>query len=612
MNFPPSATATLLGTLLSGSTELRFECHKVGFTLAAHAFLKKMGVAEHIDRQVAKAREEAASDSPTGGQGWFEPTGPSVGSCVEAMVLNVLDGRRPLDRIGAWLNELPVALMWGSERTADEFEDMRLARSLDALWGLGLDEVFAPLVVSWKPTWNLSFGHLHSDGSTIPLQGAYEVEPNTPGPCPLRGYSKDNDRRNVQLTIGMTVQGEGIPLRLSMHDGNTSDTVLFRSHVEKIAALLGEASGEVFVGDSKLYDAETLGGLRDQGLHALTLMPRTVGARAELIRDALSHRADWAELHRPKGRTKREPDAVYQGWASAFEMPLVSRGPGNKKKERTERWGALVVHSSELETVHRAQDEKDWVAEGASWRAKGKALYKEEYGTAEEADRALTRALTVQAIRANGWIVCGEVERCEESLPRPRAGRPRKGESVPIRILYRVRLSVREDEPQRDAARQPHGLFVLVGSRPRSDSWTDKDLLLTYREKNGVEEGFRWIKAPGQVAPVFLHTPHRIAALGLVFVIALALWRLLQREIRQALATRGEVIPGHNGTMTDRPTPLILQRLFERVEFVTVRTGRGRLQVMQGVTELHRHILSLLGLSPNLYDIENAPAIGTP
>ena len=559
MNFPPSATATLLGKLLSGSTELRFECHKVGFTLAAHAFLKKMGVAEHIDRQVAKAREEAASDSPTGGQGWFEPTGPSVGSCVEAMVLNVLDGRRPLDRIGAWLNELPVALMWGSERTADEFEDMRLARSLDALWGLGLDEVFAPLVVSWKPTWNLSFGHLHSDGSTIPLQGAYEVEPNTPGPCPLRGYSKDNDRRNVQLTIGMTVQGEGIPLRLRMHDGNTSDTVLFRSHVEKIAALLGEASGEVFVGDSKLYDAETLGGLRDQGLHALTLMPRTVGARAELIRDALSHRADWAELHRPKGRTKREPDAVYQGWASAFEMPLVSRGPGNKK-----------------------------------------------------ADRALTRALTVQAIRANGWIVCGEVARCEESLPRPRAGRPRKGESVPIRILYRVRLSVREDEPQRDAARQPHGLFVLVGSRPRSDSWTDKDLLLTYREKNGVEEGFRWIKAPGQVAPVFLHTPHRIAALGLVFVIALALWRLLQREIRQALATRGEVIPGHNGTMTDRPTPLILQRLFERVEFVTVRTGRGRLQVMQGVTELHRHILSLLGLSPNLYDIENAPAIGTP
>ena len=60
-----------------------------------------------------------------------------------------------------WLAKLPVASMWGTERSAAEFEDTRLARSLDTLWGLGLDEVFAPLVVSWKSTWNLSFEHIH-------------------------------------------------------------------------------------------------------------------------------------------------------------------------------------------------------------------------------------------------------------------------------------------------------------------------------------------------------------------------------------------------------------------------------------------------------------------
>ena len=137
-------------------------------------------------------------------------------------------------------------------------------------------------------------------------------------------------------------------------------------------------------------------------------------------------------------------------------------------------------------------------------------------------------------------------------------------------------------------------------------------MLVTYREKNNVEEGFRWLKAPCQVAPVFLHTPHRIAALGLVFVIALAVWRLLQREIRQALAKHEGVIPGHNGTMTNKPTPLILQRLFERIQLITVTTSDGKLQVMRGVTDLHRHILYLLGLPPSLYDVENYSDLGTP
>ena len=516
MTFPRTTTSAVLGMLLGDSPELDFEAHPVGFTPAAHAFLKKMNVAEHIDQLVTNAREEAKREHPTQGKGWFEATGPSVGQCVEAMVLNVLDGRMPLYRIEDWLAKLPVASMWGTERSAAEFEDTRLARSLDTLWGLGLDEVFAPLVVSWKSTWNLSFEHIHSDGSTIPLQGVYDVEPDAPGPRPLRGYSKDNDRRNVQLVIGMTVQAEGIPLRLSMHDGNTSDTILFRSHIEKVSAVLGEVSDQMFVGDCKLFDAVTMGGLRDQRLHALTLMPRTFGIRQDILREALSHRGNWTELHRQAGRTKKEPDCVYQGMTCGFDMPLVSLGPGGKKTERTERWAALLVHSSELEASHRAKDEKDWEIEGASWRAKGKALYKDEYETAEDADNALSMALTMEAAQANGWIISAQVERCEELLSRTRVGRPRKGEKAPARVFYRVRLSVTEDEHQREATRQHHGLFVLACSRPLSDSWTGKDMLVTYREKNGVEEGFRWLKAPCQVAPVFLHTPHRIAALGLV------------------------------------------------------------------------------------------------
>jgi transposase len=71
-----------------------------------------------------------------------------------------------------------------------------------------------------------------------------------------------------------------------------------------------------------------------------------------------------------------------------------------------------------------------------------------------------------------------------------------------------------------------------------------------YREKNVVEEGSYWVWSPGQVAPVFLRTPTRIAALGLVFMIALATYRLMQRQARKSLQEREETIAGHHG----RPT----------------------------------------------------------
>jgi transposase len=127
-----------------------------------------------------------------------------------------------------------------------------------------------------------------------------------------------------------------------------------------------------------------------------------------------------------------------------------------------------------------------------------------------------------------------------------------------------------------------------------------------------VEEGFRWLKAPTQVAPVFLHKPHRIAALGLVFVIALALHRLLQRAIRRALAEEKGAIPGNNKVMTSTPTTQVVQRTFEHVQLLTVQAAEGVVQVMQGVGEIHRRVLRLLGLPPDLYDVRNSTLRGEP
>jgi transposase len=59
------------------------------------------------------------------------------------------------------------------------------------------------------------------------LYGAYQDEPQTPrAPRPAYGHSKDGraDLNQVLLSLGVSGDG-GLPLRLGMRDGNTSDRV---------------------------------------------------------------------------------------------------------------------------------------------------------------------------------------------------------------------------------------------------------------------------------------------------------------------------------------------------------------------------------------------------
>ena len=71
------------------------------------------------------------------------------------------------------------------------------------------------------------------------LSGAYEDEPSSPGaPRPAYGHSKDGrgDLKQVLLSLGVSGDG-GLPLRLGMRDGNTSDRVETPVAIEECLAL---------------------------------------------------------------------------------------------------------------------------------------------------------------------------------------------------------------------------------------------------------------------------------------------------------------------------------------------------------------------------------------
>jgi hypothetical protein len=87
------------------------------------------------------------------------------------------------------------------------------------------------------------------------------------------------------------------------------------------------------------------------------------------------------------------------------------------------------------------------------------------------------------------------------------------------------------------------------------------------------------------VAPVFLKTPKRIAALGLVYVLALMTYALIQREVRRLLARTDGTFPGNKG-FTAKPTTEVVFRLFERIDTIRI-AGHDGVTIVNMTTAQH-------------------------
>src|SRR5215831_20235460 len=98
----------------------------------------------------------------------------------------------------------------------------------------------------------------------------------------------------------------------------------------------------------------------------------------------------------------------------------------------------------------------------------------------------------------------------------------------------------------------------------------DADILQAYHDQNTtVEPGFRWIKNPAAISPVWLEKPDRIAALAMLTVLGLLVYSVIQRQVRLSLRTHDQQLPGNQG-MPATPTAAVVVALFSQVALVQV------------------------------------------
>src|SRR5262249_13142517 len=116
--------------------------------------------------------------------------------------------------------------------------DYRLGQILDALFVANLNRVFGAIALNALAVYAIPTPWLHQATTMITLSGAYETAPQLPGaPPPAYGHSKDSHDELKQVLLSLGVSSDGLPLRMGVRDGNTSDSTETPVAIEECLAL---------------------------------------------------------------------------------------------------------------------------------------------------------------------------------------------------------------------------------------------------------------------------------------------------------------------------------------------------------------------------------------
>ena len=124
-----------------------------------------------------------------------------------------------------------------------------------------------------------------------------------------------------------------------------------------------------------------------------------------------------------------------------------------------------------------------------------------------------------------------------------------------------------------------------------------------------MEPGFRWIKHPAAIAPVWLEKPERLAALAMLTVLGLLVYSVIQRQGRLSLRTHNQQFPGNKG-MTTIPTATVVLALCAHIALVQFWIEDQEVTPISGVKPYHLLVCDALGLDASWYEASSVQKSG--
>lgn len=570
----------------------------------AHA-LRRLGLRQLVDELVPKDPRSKVS----------------AGECVEVLVTTILLGRHTLYRVADYLApyDLQVAFGFGEAVEPRHFNDERLAKALDDLFQAGgVPKVYTAAMLAAIREYDLSLGRIHADLTTVSVHGEYAqsslpADPDDPQAVPhvTYGYSKDRRPDLKQVLYGLAVVGDGaVPVFGRVSSGNRAEPLELRFILEQVREALPDPRDSVFVGDSKLFSGETLALLTAHDLKFVTLLPKSVG----LWKQAFERfRQDQAASPAPALKIKKlgpevDRDAAagedeeadqreerYHAWCGrSYDMPYEFEFDGSQYSIPLR---LVVVESDALKDRKSGPLERRKTKEGVALAKLKEKIEAKTFACEEDARREKARVLK----RSPSFHTLSlRVFTAERPKKRKRRGRPRNGEQPELETVWTLKMKISGDQEAFAATFLEETHFVLVTNvllgEGADRTAADRETLEAYDDQDHVERCFRWTKHPLQVAPIFLKTERRIAALGVVYVLALMTYALIQRDARARLEQADTTMPGNKG-WTNKPTTEVIFRLFRGINTVHSGDPRELVTHVVGLNTEQVRVLDLLGVT---------------
>jgi transposase len=461
----------------------------------------------------------------------------SHGQVIEALVANRLTSPRPLLRVQDWAGEWAVEEVFGI--APDALNDDRIGRALDAI-APQLEQIVGSVGAQAIAVFGVDVARLHWDMTSISLYGASD-EVAAGFAAPRWGKPKDRRPDLKQVQTGLAVSGDGgVPVWHRAYDGGAGEVAQVAGAMTALKELAGQRK-VLLVGDSKLISRGNVVAMNTAQISFI--------APASKSYLPLSH----LRALDPAAATPVDDLA-----ARDQDLPPQRRG-----SYRVLEGGITLKakHTAEPELAVRC------VLVWSSARAQAAARSR-----ANKLDRARADLDRVQ--RGLGGVhyrTPEQVHRRVQVITRQR------------KVTGLLRAAVATDPASNKPTLSWWFDQAALATEQATDGWYGlltnltiqqadaAEVLRRYKGQEVVERRYGTFKGPLGVAPMFLKTNRRIAALVSVICLALLVFCLVERAVRKAIAPATELA----GLYVGRPAKPTGRLVFEALAGLRLNPARG-------------------------------------
>jgi transposase len=348
--------------------------------------------------------------------------------------------------------------------------------------------------------------------------------------------------------------------------GNASDNKIFKERAEMLIEHFKKSElPRYLIADSKLYfegNAATL-----KKINFITRIPGSIGDENKIIIDSIKENT-WEKLN-DKNKFSVKSLTHYgmeQRWIVVYS---------EKARERSQK------------TLKNAEKREFTAIEKKIWHLSNKS-----FDCATDAEKTIDEL--VNKCRYHKILQ----KTVTEKKVYGESGRPKKG-SEPTAVQYFVTATIIKDDDVFNTRLDEKSCYV-IGTNIDNNELSAVEVIAAYKRQNiSIENtGFRFLKDPiFFTSSLFLKKPSRIMGLLMVMTLALLVYSIAQRRLRNALESQNEVLPNQINQPTKTPTMRWIFQLMEGIHVVQMRIDGVVKRIVHGINEMKRKIILLMGLT---------------